>query len=199
MSRRLQALATLFVGAVLAGVGIFWSIGAACCAGIPTLVTVAFAGFGLAILGLGIWAFRCRTERPVWLRRHPLHATLLALGLATLLLGHAVYGVKRARVVSMGWERAGTYFGQGGDGDPGRLVLRFESHPDWFQIVDDADLDRYLRGRSDGSVEAEFELDYVFGSLRSARLVRVGELAKPLGFIVTSGVRGAGGGSSPWD
>lgn len=199
MSRRFQALISILVGAALAGIGITWSITAVCCSGIPTFFSYAFAGFGLAILGMGIWAHRSRGDRPGIVRRNPLYATFAALGVATLLLAHVVYGVRRERVLEVAWETAPAYFGAAYSGAPETLVLRYQSHPDTFHVVDDVELAESLRTRPDPRLEATLELTYVFGSLRSVRLVQVGDLARPSGFAVTSGVRGPGGGSTPWD
>ena len=199
MSRRFQAIVTILVGAAIAGIGLYWSIAKVCCSGIPALIAYLFSGFGLAILGLGLWAHRSRADRPGFVRRNPLYATLAAMGLATALLAHEVYGVHRERVFPMVWQEASAYFGEARTGVPDPVVLRYESHPDTFHIVEDPDLARYLRALPDRRVEATVDLVYVFGSLRSVSLVRVGELARPQGFSVTSGVRGPGAKSTPWD
>ena len=188
MSRRFQALVTMLVGATIAGVGLYWSVGEACCSGIPTLVALGFAAFGIALLGLGFWAQWPSAREPGILRRNPLYATILAIAAGTALLAHEVYGVRRERVLPMVWEEAG-----------GAVVLRYESHPDTFHLVEERELADYLRSLPDRRVEATVQLVYVFGSRRSVQIVRVGELARPQGFRVTSGVRGAGGGSTPWD
>ena len=199
MSRRFQALVTMAVGAVIAGIGLYWSIAKVCCSGIPALFAYSFAGFGLAMLGLGIWAHRSRAERPGLVRRNPLYAMLGAMALATACLAHGVYGVRRERVFPMTWQEASAYFGELPPGARESVVLSYESHPDTFHVVDDADLAQYLRALPDRRVEATVDLVYVFGSLRSVTLVRVGDLARPQGFSVTSGVRGPGGKSTPWD
>lgn len=202
MTRRFQALVTILVGATIAGIGLTWSVTAACCSGMPTLVSYLFAGFGLALLFLGIWAYRSRVERPGIVRRNPLYTAFVAIALATALLAHEVYGVRRERVFPMVWQQASAYFGESNPLAPDVVVLSYESHPDTFHLVDDADLASYLRALPDRRVEATVELVYVFGSLRMVRLVHVGELSRPQGFGVTSGIRGSGessGASTPWD
>jgi len=199
MSRRFQAVVTILVGAAIAGIGLYWSIAKVCCSGIPAMIAYLFSGFGFAILGLGLWAHRSRAERPGLVRRHPLYATFAAIGLATVLLAHEVYGVRRERVFPMIWQEGSAYFGELRLGASDVVVLSYESHPSTFHIVEDADLAKYLRSLSDRRVEATVDLVYVFGSLRSVSLVRVGGLARPQGFSVTSGVRGRGDGSTPWD
>jgi hypothetical protein len=199
MSRRFQATVSILVGVLLAAIGTAWSFTAACCGGMPTFVAYSFAGFGLAVLGIGVWALRARGDQAGLVRGNPLYATLALLGIATLLLAHVVYGVRRERVLAMAWEPSSAYFGKSFPAAADAPVLRYESHPDTFHVVDDAELAGYLRALPDHRVEATVELVYVFGRLRSVRLVQVGSLARPSGFAVTSGVRGAGGGSTPWD
>lgn len=199
MSRRFQALVTVLVGATIAGIGFYWSIAAACCAGIPALAAYGFAAFGLALLALGLWAQWPGVEAPGILRRNPLYAAIVAIAAGTALLAHEVYGVRRERVLPMVWQEASAYFGGSPPAAPSAIVLRYESHPDTFHLVEDADLASYLRGLPDRRVEATVELVYVFGSLRSVSLVRVGDLARPQGFRVSSGVRRTGGETTPWD
>lgn len=199
MSRRFQALVTVLVGATIAGIGLYWSIAAVCCSGIPTLVSYLFAGFGLALLGLGIWAHPARAESPRIVRRNPLYAAFVAIAIATALLAHEVYGVRRERVFRMVWQEASVYFGQPGAVEPDTVVLSYENHPDTFHLVDDADLASHLRSLPDRRVEATVQLVYVFGSLRQVSLVRVAEFSRPQGFSLTSGVRGQGSPSTPWD
>ena len=199
MSRRFQALVTILVGATIAGIGIYWSIAVACCSGLPTLASYLFAGFGLALLSLGLWAHRSRSERPGIVRRNPLYAAFVAIGIATALLAHEVNGVRRERVFPMIWQESSAYFGESRPGVHDAVVLSYESHPDTFHVVGDVDLVAYLRSLPDRRVEATEELVYVFGTLRMVSLVRVGELSRPQGFSVTSGVRGPGDGTTPWD
>jgi len=199
MSRRFQALVTMLVGATIAGIGFYWSIGAACCSGIPTLMALSFAAFELALLALGFWAQWPSAGEPGILRRNPLYAAIVAIAAGTALLAHEVYGVRRERVFPMVWEESSVYFGESRPAVPDAVVLRYESHPDTFHVVEDADLASYLRALPDPRVEVTVQLVYVFGSLRSVSLVRVGDRAAPQGFLVTSGVRGSGGSSTPWD
>ena len=199
MSRRFQALVTMLVGATIAGIGLYGSFGAACCSGIPTLMALLFPAFGLALLAFGFWAHWPSAGEPGILRRNPLYAAIVAIGIGTALLAHEVYGVRRERVFPMVWEEAPVYFGESRSAAPNAVVLRYASNPDTFHQVEDADLASYLRALSDRRVDVTVQLVYVFGSLRSVSLVRVGELSNPRGFVVTSGVRGSGKGSTPWD
>ena len=185
MSPRLQSLATLLAGAVIALFGLRFALFAGCCSGRASLVAYGFAAFGLALAAFGLWCFHASSRSPGLLLRNPLYITIAALAVGAALLAHEVHGFREERVVPLLLESGA------------KLVLRSEADPNDLWIVEDAELERHLRGLPSPRVEATFEIVRVFGVAREVRLVRVGGLARPQGFVVTSGLRGSVGTAGP--
>ncbi len=196
MSSRLQAAVTIAVGCLLALIGAWWAISVVCCSGKPRESAIAFAAVGLALAGLGIWGYRGGDEPRSMLRRNSLWVTLVILVAGTATLAHAVLGLHRERTFPMRWEESSKYFGS--TEGPGFVVLSFEDRPDYFLRVDDERLAGFLRSSSNHRVEGTFDLTFVFGEMKTFRLLRVGEKSSPVGFEVTSGVRGGNPGDPPW-
>jgi hypothetical protein len=203
LSSRFQATTTIAVGCVLAVVGGWWAVSVACCSGRPREAAIVFAAFGLALAGFGTWSFRGGGEPRGFLRRNSLWATTAMLAIGSAALAHAVIGTHEERTFVMRWEESVTYFGGGRASPPGAapssVVLGFESRPDYFLRVDDERLAGFLRASSNHRVEATLELTFVFGTMKTLRLLRVGEKSSPVGFEVTSGVRGDHPGDPPWE
>ena len=202
MSSRLQAAVTIAVGCLIALIGAWWAISVVCCSGKPRESAIAFAAVGLGLAGLGIWAFRGGDEPRSVLRRNSLWATLVILAAGTAALAHAVLGVHREQTFPMRWEESSAYFANAGGipaGAPTFVVLSFESRPDYFLRVDDERLAGFLLSSTKHEVDATFDLTFAFGEMKTLRLMRVGEKTSPVGFEVTSGVRGEDPGKPPWD
>ncbi len=197
MSPRIQAAVTIAVGCLLALVGAWWAITVVCCSGRPREAAILFASVGLAIAGLGVWALRGGDEARGFVRRNSLWATVAVLALGSAGLAHAVFGSHEQRTFAMRWEEGSAYFGEPSAG-PGFVVLSFEDRPDYFLRVDDERLAGFLRGSSNHRVEATLDLTFVFGDMKTLRLLRLGETSSPVGFEVTSGVRGDHPGDPPW-
>ncbi len=197
MSSRIQAATTIGVGCLLALVGAWWAISVVCCSGKPREAAIAFAAAGLALAAFGIWAFRGGEEPRGIVRRNSLWATTAFLALGSAALAHATFGTHEQRTFAMRWEESAQYFGAGSSAPPS-VVLVFESRPDYCLRVDDERLAAALRGRSSAEVDATIELTFVFGEMKTLRLLRVGDTSSPVGFEVTSGVRGDHPGDPPW-
>jgi hypothetical protein len=198
LSSRFQAATTIAVGCLLALVGGWWAVSVVCCSGTPRETAIAFAGAGLALASFGIWAFRGGEEPRGFVRRNSLWATTACLAIGSAALAHATFGTHEQRTFAMKWEESSIYFGQPSSA-PSSVLLSFESCPDYFLRVDDPRLALFLRGSPSKEVEATIDLTYVFGQMRTLRLLRVGDRTSPVGFEVTSGVRGENPGAPPWD
>ena len=197
MSSRIQAATTIAVGCLLALVGAWWAVSVVCCSGKPREAAIVFALVGLALAGFGIWAFRGGDEPRGFMRRNSLWATTALLAFGSAALAHATFGTHEQRSFVMKREESATYFGHASN-TPSSVVLAFESRPDYFLRVDDERLAGYLRGRASAEVDATIELTFVFGEMRTLRLLRVGDKSSPVGFEVTSGMRGESPGDPPW-
>ena len=197
MSPRIQAAVTIAVGCLLALVGAWWAITVVCCSGRPREAAILFAAAGLALAAFGVWAFRGDDARRGFVRRNSLWATVALLALGSAALAQAVFGTHEQRTFAMRWEESSTYFGKPVAG-PGSVVLVFEDRPDHFLRVDDEKLAGFLRSSANHRVEATLDLAFVFGDMKTLRLLRVGEKSSPVGFEVTSGVRGDAPGDPPW-
>ena len=93
MSPRIQAVATILVGVVLALVGAWWTFGgAACCSGRPRAFAYGYAGFGIAIAAFGLWALRGGEGARGLVRRNSLWTALFVLALVASVLAIAVFG-----------------------------------------------------------------------------------------------------------
>jgi hypothetical protein len=197
LNARFQAATTIAVGSLLALVGAWWAISVACCSGKPREAAILFAAVGLSIAGFGAWALRGGEEPRGFLRRNSLWATTAFLALGTAAVAHAVFGTHEERTFAMRWDESSTYFGSP-TAAPSSVVLSFESRPDYFLRVDDERLAGFLRASSNHRAEATLDLTFVFGNMKTLRLLRVGETSSPVGFEVTSGVRGDPPGDPPW-
>jgi hypothetical protein len=197
LSSRIQAATTIAVGCLLALVGAWWAISVVCCSGKPREAAIVFAGAGIALAGFGIWSFRGGEEPRGFVRRNSLWATTAFLAVGSAALAHATFGTHEERTFAMRWEECAAYFGSASIA-PSSVVLSFDSCPDYFLRVDDERLAGYLRALPNKEVEATIELTFVFGEMKSLRLLRVGNKSSPVGFETTSGIRGESHGDPPW-
>ena len=198
MSSKIQAATTIAVGCLLALVGAWWAVSVVCCSGKPREAAIVFAAAGIALAGFGIWAFRGGEEPRGFVRRNSLWATTAFLALGSAGLAHATVGTHEQRTFAMKWDESAAYFGNASSA-PSAVVLSFESRPDYFLRVDDERLAGFLRSSPKKEVEAVIEFTFVFGSMKSLRLLRVGDQSSRVGFEVTSGVRGDPAGAPPWN
>ena len=197
MSSRIQAATTIAVGCLLALVGAWWAVSVVCCSGKPREAAIVFSAAGVALAGLGIWAFRGGEEPRGIVRRNSLWATTALLAVGSAALAHATFGTHEERTFSMKWEESSTYFGSSSSA-LSSVVLSFDSRPDYFLRIDDERLAGYLRALPSQQVEATIELTFVFGEMKTLRLLGVGGKSSPVGFEVTSGVRGEHPEPPPW-
>lgn len=197
MTPRFQAIATIAVGVFLVILGGWWAITIACCSGRPREAALAFAALGIAIAALGAWSLGASAGKSGIVRRNSLWTTLVLLAVATGVLAHAVLGVHRERVLAMTWQESAAYFGDEAVG--GFVVLSCESNPEYYFRVDDEKLASYLRALPDHRVQVTFDATTVFGSVRTMRLLKVGELSSLVGFGTTSGSRGNPSTRPPWE
>jgi hypothetical protein len=196
MTARFQAIATIVIGCSLVVLGGWWAITIACCSGRPRETALAFAALGLAIVILGAWSLQGLADKSGIVRRNSLWTTLVLLAVATGVLAHAVLGVHRERTLAMRWQESAAYLGN--ESGRGFVVLSYESNPEYYLRVDDEKLASYLRGLPDHRVQATFDATTVFGSVRTMRLMKVGDLSSAVGFGTTSGTRGLPSASPPW-
>jgi len=198
LSSRIQAATTIAVGCLLALVGAWWAVSVVCCSGKPREAAMVLACAGIALAGFGIWAFRGGEEPRAFVRRNSLWATTAFLAIGSAALAHATFGSHEERTFSMRWEESSTYFGSSSSA-LGSVVLSFDSRPDYFLRIDDERLAGFLRASSNHEVEATLDFTFAFGEMKTFRLLRVGDKSSPVGFEVTSGVRGKHPGAPPWE